>query len=51
MCRGLIARLFTEEKDPVQIIKWKEIFEVMEAAVDKCEDVSNVIESVILKNA
>jgi len=51
ICRGLIGRLFTEEKDPVQIIKWKEIFEVMESAVDKCEDVSNVIESIILKNA
>jgi uncharacterized protein len=51
VCRTLIAQLFEEEKDPVQIIKWKEIFEVMETAVDKCEDVSNVIESVILKNA
>jgi predicted phosphate transport protein (TIGR00153 family) len=51
LCRTLIAQLFDEEKDPVQIIKWKEIFEVIETAVDKCEDVSNVIESVILKNA
>src|SRR6266852_6165402 len=51
LCRTLIAQLFEEEKDPVQIIKWKEIFEVIETAVDKCEDVSNVIESVILKNA
>ena len=51
ICRTLIAQLFEEEKDSVQIIKWKEIFEVMETAVDKCEDVSNVIESVILKNA
>jgi uncharacterized protein Yka (UPF0111/DUF47 family) len=51
MCRTLIAQLFEEERDPVQIIKWKEIFEVIETAVDKCEDVSNVIESVILKNA
>jgi len=51
LCRLLIARLFEDEKDPVQIIKWKEIFEVVEAAVDKCEDVSNVIESIILKNA
>lgn len=50
-CRLLIARLFQDEKDPLQIIKWKEIFEVVEAAVDKCEDVSNVIESIILKNA
>jgi len=51
ICRTLIAQLFEEEKDPIQIIKWKEIFEVIETAVDKCEDVSNVIESVILKNA
>jgi len=51
ICRTLIARLFEEEKNPVEIIKWKEIFEVIETAVDKCEDVSNVIESVILKNA
>jgi uncharacterized protein len=51
ICRTLIAQLFEEEKDPVQIIKWKEIYEVVETAVDKCEDVSNVIESVILKNA
>ncbi len=51
ICRTLIAQLFEEETNPVQIIKWKEIFEVIETAVDKCEDVSNVIESVILKNA
>ena len=51
ICRSLIARLFEEEKDPVQIIKWKEIFEVIETAVDKCEDVSNVIETIILKNS
>jgi len=51
VCRTLIAQLFDEEKDPVQIIKWKEIYEVIETAVDKCEDVANVIEGVILKSA
>jgi predicted phosphate transport protein (TIGR00153 family) len=51
LCRTLIAQLFDEENDPVQIIKWKEIFEVIETAVDKCEDVANVIEGVILKSA
>jgi uncharacterized protein Yka (UPF0111/DUF47 family) len=35
----------------VQIIKWKEIIEVIETAVDKCEDVANVIETVTLKSA
>jgi uncharacterized protein len=51
LCRTLIAQLFDEERDPVQIIKWKEIFEVIETAVDMCEDVANVIEGVILKSA
>jgi uncharacterized protein len=51
LSRLLIAQLFDEEKDPIQIIKWKEIIEVIEAAVDKCEDVANVIETVTLKNA
>jgi uncharacterized protein Yka (UPF0111/DUF47 family) len=51
ICRTLIAQLFDEEKDSVQIIKWKEIFEVIETAVDRCEDVANVIEGVIVKSA
>jgi predicted phosphate transport protein (TIGR00153 family) len=51
LSRTLIAQLFDEEKDPVQIIKWKEIIEVIETAVDKCEDVANVLESVTLKSA
>ncbi|MGH9748201.1 MAG: DUF47 domain-containing protein [Candidatus Acidiferrales bacterium] len=50
-CRDLIATLFDEEKDPVQIIKWKEIIETLEFATDKCEDVANVIETVTIKNA
>ncbi len=50
-CRDLIASLFEQEKDPVQIIKWKEIIETLEFATDKCEDVANVIETVTLKNA
>ena len=51
ICRTLIAKLFDEERDPVQIIKWKEIFEVIETAVDKCEDVANVIEGIAIKTA
>jgi predicted phosphate transport protein (TIGR00153 family) len=50
-CRDLIATLFDQEKDPVQIIKWKEIIETLEFATDKCEDVANVIETVTIKNA
>ena len=51
LCRTLIAGLFDQEKDPVEIIKWKEIIEVLEFATDKCEDVANVIETVTLKSA
>lgn len=50
-CRDLIATLFEQEKDPVMIIKWKEIIEVLEIATDKCEDVANVVETITLKNA
>lgn len=51
ICRALIATLFEEEKNPVEIIKWKEIIEAIETAIDKCEDVANVIETVVLKEA
>ena len=50
-CRDLIVTLFDQEKDPVEVIKWKEIIETLEFATDKCEDVANVIETVTLKNA
>src|SRR5690349_44483 len=37
--RGALARLFKEEKDPITIIKWKEVYEHLESATDRCEDV------------
>jgi predicted phosphate transport protein (TIGR00153 family) len=46
-----IARLFSEEKDPIALIKKKEILSVIETATDKCEDVANVIESILVKNS
>jgi len=49
--RGAIAKLFKEEKDPIQVIKWKEIFELLETATDRCEDVANIIEGVVLENS
>ena len=49
--RKEIAALFTKEKDPILIIKWKEVLEHLEIATDKCEDVANTIESVVLKYA
>ncbi|MHB8121552.1 MAG: DUF47 domain-containing protein [Desulfuromonadaceae bacterium] len=49
--REAISRLFDEEKDPIQLIKWKEIYETLEKATDRCEDASNILESVVVKNA
>lgn len=49
--RRAVARLFREEKDPVEIIKWKEIYENLETATDRCEDVANILEGIVLENA
>ena len=46
-----IADLFENEKDAVKVIKLKEILSNMETATDKCEDVANVIETIIVKNS
>jgi predicted phosphate transport protein (TIGR00153 family) len=49
--RRSVARLFKEEKDPIVVIKWKEIYENLESASDRCEDVANIIEGVILEHS
>jgi uncharacterized protein len=49
--RSALARLFKEEKDPIAVIKWKEIYETLETATDRCEDVANIIEGVVLEHA
>jgi predicted phosphate transport protein (TIGR00153 family) len=46
-----LRRLFDEERDPVMIIKWKEILDFLEEATDRCEDVANVLEGIVVKNA
>lgn len=48
LLRCAVARLFDQEHDPVMIIKWKEIYESLESAADRCEDVANIIENVVL---
>ena len=45
-----IADLFKNEKDPIAVIKWKEIFDFLEAATDRCEDVCNLLEGVVVKH-
>jgi predicted phosphate transport protein (TIGR00153 family) len=48
--QSAIEALFSEVKDPIDVIKRKEIIETLEAATDKAEDVANVLESIIVKN-
>lgn len=45
-----LRQLFEDEKDPITVIKWKEILDFLEAATDRCEDVANVLESVVVKH-
>ncbi len=47
----VLAELFETEKDPILVIKKKEIYEDAETALDICEDVANVIESILVKQA
>lgn len=47
----LLAELFETEKDPIAIIKWKEIYQDAETVLDVCEDVAHVVESIIVKQA
>ena len=49
--QDVVSRLFEEEKDPVMLMKWKEILDFLEATVDSIEDVSDVIQGVVLKHA
>jgi predicted phosphate transport protein (TIGR00153 family) len=49
--RSAIAKLFERGDDPLEVLKWKEIYESIEDAIDSCEDVANVIEGVVLKNS
>jgi predicted phosphate transport protein (TIGR00153 family) len=49
--RAAIGRLFETETDPIQLIKHKELLEVLEMATDKAEDAANVLETVVLKSA
>jgi uncharacterized protein Yka (UPF0111/DUF47 family) len=49
--RGALADLFRGATDPLLVLKWKEVYEALEDATDRCEDVANVIEGVVLEHA
>ena len=49
--RDALANLFENEKDPIALIKYKEVYEALEEATDRCEDVANILEAIVVKNA
>ena len=46
-----LGRLFDEEKDPIALIKWKEIYDTLESTLDQAEDVANILESIAIKHS
>jgi predicted phosphate transport protein (TIGR00153 family) len=49
--RSALATLFENVSDPILVIKWKEVYEHLEDAIDTCEDVADILESIVLKHA
>ncbi|MBM4433247.1 MAG: DUF47 family protein, partial [Chloroflexi bacterium] len=49
--RSALGELFEDSCDFCRVIKWREIYEHMETATDRCEDVANVLEGITIKNA
>ena len=46
-----IGKLFMGKPDPLEVMKWKEIYETIEEAIDKCEDVAHTLETILVKQA
>ncbi len=49
--RDALGKLVNNPSDPVYIIKWKDIYQLLEDASDRCEDIANILESIVLKHA
>lgn len=51
LLRSAVGKLFRTERDPLSVIKWKELYEGIEEATDRCEDVANLVEGIVLEHA
>jgi uncharacterized protein len=49
--REAIGELFQNNQDPIHVIKWKDVYALLEKTVDRTEDVANILEAVTIKNA
>ncbi|WP_437971393.1 DUF47 family protein [Sorangium sp. So ce260] len=49
--RTALAALFKKGNDPLLVMKWRDIYDLLENATDRCEDVANIIEGIVLEHA
>ena len=49
--RDSLSELFSTERDAIEIIKWKDIHSLIEVALDRCEDVANIVETIVIKHS
>ncbi len=49
--RDAVGDLFENVADPIEIIKWKDIHSLIEVAIDRCEDVANIVEMIVIKHS
>lgn len=49
--RKALTKLFKNENDPIEVIKWKQLFELLEDSLDACENVANIVEGLVMKHA
>jgi len=48
--QAAVGQLFAHETNPVAVLKWKEILDILESVTDRCEDVANVVEGLVVKH-
>ena len=51
IARAAVAGLFSDETRAIDMVKWKDIYALLESCIDKCEDVANIIEKIVVKHA
>ena len=51
LARRAIAELFEQDHSAIEVVKWKDVYTILETTIDKCEDVANIIERIVLKSA
>ncbi len=51
IARASVAQLFADDRSATDLVKWKDVYALLEECIDKCEDVANIIEKIVVKHA